>query len=450
MYTQMLRKEIDELKRKNKLKVCNIPVDSKFEIGAVLRYYQNQVPILFNEVKGYNMPLIGGLHGNRDLYYEFLNTSKDTRINDILNAITNPVKPKLVDYGPVMENIITENINIQKMFPVPISHEKDSSSYITAGMFVIKDTETRKTHIAVRRFQVNEGNSISAYVSPASPRLMDQMRNIEMSGKPMECAVVLGYDAAFLLASQISSAKYGVDKYEVDSSLRGEPLELVKCRTVDLEVPAQAEIVLEGIIPPNKRIKEGPFGELMSYYGGVSLHPIIEVRAIMCRNNPIFLHAFPCREEHLANGLIREAEIYAMLKNIVDVQDVNVTVGGGYRLHAIISIKKKDPGDGVSAILSALGSNKDLKHVVIVDDDVNIYDYKDVEFALATRVQASKDVIIVPDALGSALEASHVYKKTTDKVGIDATKPLGAGNEIFERVKIPGYEEIKDVGKYFR
>ena len=151
-------------------------------------------------------------------------------------------------------------------------------------------------------------------------------------------------------------------------------------------------------------------------------------------------------KRHLSNGLIREVEIYSALSSIVDVVDVNVTVGGGCRLHAIVSINKKNEGDGKSAIISSLGNSKDLKHVVVVDSDVDIYNYKDVEFALASRVQASEDVVIIKNALGSGLEASHVYKGLSDKMGIDATKPLNIN--LFDRAIIPNYEDI-NIDNYF-
>jgi len=449
METQMLRATLRQLEELGQLKVCDVPVDPKYELGAVLRYFENEQPILFNKVKGYNMPVVGGLYGNRDLYYKMTNTTPEERIFKYMNAIANPQPAKLVDYGPVKENIITRNIDIQKMFPVPTSHEKDASSFITAGMFVVRDPETGHSHMAVRRFQVHKGNIINALISAHSPALREQFAEFEKMNKPLECAVVLGYDATFLLASQIGSRRYGLNKYEVDSALRGEPLELVKCHSVDLEVPAYAEIVLEGVLLPNRREIEGPFGELMNYYGEVAPNPVMEVRTIMHRNNPIFQHAFPCREEHLANGLIREAELYAAVKNMVDVKDVNITVGGGCRLHAIISIRKKKEGDGKTAILAALGAFYDLKHVVVVDDDIDIYNVKSVELALASRVQASQDVVIIPGALGSGLEASHVARGVTDKMGIDATKPLGEKARYFEMAVIPGFEGKMDITKYF-
>ena len=442
----MLRFTLDKLEKSGYLKTCKKRVDKEFELGAVLRYFDNEVPIVFKNIKNYDTDLVGGVYGNRKIFNDLMDVNEENRIYKFMDAIANPKSYKEVKSGPIAQNIITKNIDINKLFPIPTSHEKDSSNFITAGMLIIKDPETNDTHMAVRRFQINDKDNISALVSGASPHLNKIIKKAELNNEKLECAIVLGYDAEFLIASQISSSKYGLDKYEVYSSLKNEPLEVIKCSSVDILVPAFCEIVIEGYLDSNKKIKEGPFGELMGYYGEVSNHPTIDVTAIMHRDNPIFQHAFPSREEHLSNGLIREVEIYSALKNIVDVIDINVTVGGGCRLHAVVKINKQNEGDGKSSILTALGSSKDLKHVVIVDGDVDIYNYKDVEFAIASRVQASEDVIIIPSALGSPLEASHVNKGLSDKMGIDATKPLD--NELFNRAIIPGYENI-NIDDYF-
>lgn len=446
MERQMLRASMQELEDRGQLLHCNKEVDPRFELGAVLKYFNNEQPILFNKVKGGKIPVIGAMFGNRNLYYQMIRATGEDRILKMMNAIANPKPTKLLTKGPVMENIITRNIDLSKMFPIPTFHGGDSSSYITAGIVVLKDPETGQRHTSVRRLQVNGGNEVNILV--ASPLAKSQYAFMENQNKSLEVAIILGYDYYLLLASQISSATYGVDKYEVDSALRGEPLELVKCKNVDLEVPAYAEIVLEGIMPPNKRVEEGPFGELMGYYGERALHPVVQVKTIMHRNNPIFQTSFPCREEHLANGLIREIELYGILKNLVDVKDVNVTVSGGCRFHTFISINKRSEGDGKSAIIGALASSNDVKHVVVVDEDVDIYNHDDMEWAIATRVQGSKDMVIVPCALGSGLEPSHVVRGVTDKVGIDATKPLGEAGKGFKRAIIPGYEKI-DIEKYF-
>lgn len=446
MEKQMLRYTLDRLRSKNRLLECNKEVDYVYEMGAVLKYFDNKKPVLFNKIKNNPLTSIGGLYGDREIIYDLLNINHENRIERFMDAIVNPEPYKVVKDGPIKENIIRRNIDLPKLLPINKFQEKDSSNFITAGVLVVKDPDTGKYFTSIRRLQVNGGNKLSALI--ASPKLTNDFLNLEKLNKPLEVAIVFGYDAPFLMASQISSATYGVDKYQIDSRLRGEPLELVKCETVDILVPANAEIVLEGRIVPGKREIEGPFGELMGYYGHVAPHPIIEVDAVMHRNNPIYQTAFPCREEHLSNGLIREVELYYHIKNQLDVVDVYVTEGGGYRFNAFISIRKHRQGDAKTAILAALGLNKDLKQVVIVDEDVNIFDLQDIEWAITTRSQASLDYVIVEGALGSSLEPSHDLRGITDKVGIDATKPLGDKDEKFHRAIIPGYDKI-EIKRYF-
>lgn len=446
MEKQMLRYTLEQLKNKGHLLECNKEVDYNFEMGAVLKHFNNKKPILFNKIKNNSMSSIGGLYGDRNIIYDLLNINHENRIQKFIEGIVNPKPYKVVKNGPVKENIIKRNIDLQKILPINKFQEKDSSTFITAGILVVKDSDTGKHYTSVRRLQVNGGNELSALI--ASPKLTNDFLELEKQGKSLEVAIVLGYDAASLMASQISSSTYGVDKYEIDSSLRGEPLELIKCETVDLLVPAYAEIVLEGRIVAGKRELEGPFGELMGYYGEQAPHPIIEIDCISHRNKPIYQTAFPCREEHVSNGLIREVELYYHLKNQVDVVDVYVTEGGGYRFNAFISINKKKPGDGKTAILAALGLNKDLKQVVIVDNDVDIFDLQDIEWAITTRTQASMDFTIVEGALGSSLEPSHDLRGVTDKLGIDATKPLVDEENKFHRAIIPAYDKI-DINKYF-
>lgn len=449
MEKQMLRSVLERLRNKKILMECKTSIDPKFELGAVLNYFHNEQPILFPNVKGYNMPVAAGLYGNRKNILDLLGASNQDRIFKFAQAIAAPQKYRLISQGAVQEKVITDNINLLKMLPVPTSNARDASPYLCAGMLVLKDFETGRTNMAVRRIQVNRGNTLNVLVSGASPRLNRHLVAFREQKKTLECAIVLGYDPFFLFASQISSEKYELDKYEVDSSLRGEPLEVVRCRTVNLEVPAWAEIVLEGVISPGKMNPEGPFAELMGYYSTVAPAPVMEVTAVTHRNNPIFQHAFPCKEEHLAYGMIKEAEIFAAAAHTIDIQDINLTIGGGCRLHAVASIRKRSPGDGKSAILSILGTYKDVKHVIIVDEDIDIYNMDAVEGAIASRVQATRDLVIIPGALGSLLEASHTERGITDKVGIDATKPLGEPARLYETAAIPGFDANFDIKKYF-
>lgn len=442
----MLRSTLSKMERMGVLLESDREVDKEYEMGGVLKHFNNKRPMLFNKVKGYSIRAAGGLFSDRDTMFNLMDVTREDRIFKFMDAIANPKPYKQLNDGPVKENIISRNIDLERVLPINKFNGKDSSEFITSGALVVRDPETGKFHTSVRRFQFNGRNELSALI--ASPKLTNDFLKLEEQNKPMDVAIVLGYDAQFLLASQISASRYGVDKYEVDSALRNEPLELVKCESNDLLVPAYAEIILEGKLVPGKRELEGPFGELMGYYGPQNPHPIIEIETVTHRDDPIFQVAFPCREEHITNGLIREVEMYMSLKNQVDVKDVYLTEGGGYRFNAVASINKQTEGDGKTAILSSLGENKDLKQVVIVDEDVDMYDVQDIEWAITTRSQADKDFEIIKGAVGSGLEPSHGLRGVSDKVGIDATKPLDDKNNKFERAFVPGYEKI-DIGKYF-
>lgn len=446
MSQQMLRSVLGSLKDKYNMLECDVPVDPKFQLGGILEKLGNDQPVLFKKVKGHQMPVIGGMFGNREMFYDMLGTTRQGRFTKILGAMASPKAPTRVSNGPVQENVIEGRIDLGKLLPLPTFHELDSSSFITAGVLAVRDPDTGKTYTSIRRFQYNGGNSLSVLVT--SQPLSGQIQRLREQKKTLEAAIILGYDHIFCLASQISSGLYGIDKYAFDSALRGEPLELVKCKTVDVEVPAQAEIVLEGVIHPEELKTEGPFGELMGYYGAVAEHPVMRVQCMTHRNDPIFQISAPCREEHLSNGLIRDVELYTHVGRLVEVVDANVTIGGGCRFHGVVSIKKKSEGDGKTAIIGALSSAKDLKHVVIVDEDIDIFDPLDVEGALASRVQASKDIVVIPGGLGTGLDPSHLINNTSDKVGIDATKPLGSMNDKFEKVRIPGYEAL-DLARFF-
>jgi UbiD family decarboxylase len=231
---------------------------------------------------------------------------------------------------------------------------------------------------------------------------------------------------------------YHTDKFDIAGALIGKSLDVVKCKTVDLEVLAEAEVVFEGRMLPHTREIEGPFGELAGYYGKQAPQPVIEISAVTYRNNPIWQTIHPSsHEELLPMAIVREATLLSTVRQVVPgIKDCVVTLNGASRCHAVIQIQKRHEGDGKQACLAAFASDKDLKHVVVVNDDVNIWDPNDVEWAIATRVQADQDIFIVPGAKGSPLEASHNLRGVSAKMGIDATYPLHAAEE-FKRKSIP-------------
>jgi 2,5-furandicarboxylate decarboxylase 1 len=268
-------------------------------------------------------------------------------------------------------------------------------------------------------------------------------RAAEAAGRPLEVAIAIGLDPILLLASQ-AIAPLGFDEYTIASALYDKPLELVKGDTVDIEVPAQAEIVLEGRLLPGVREIEGPFGEYPKYYGPASPKPVIELTAMTTRRNPIFQTIVAATMEHLLLGAIpRECGMLQVIRNAVpNVRAVHLTPGGTCRYHTVVSLDKQNEGEARNVMFAAFSSSQEIKRVVVVDKDVDIFDPIDVEWAMATRFQAGRDAVIVERALGNKLDPSS-SDGLSDKLGIDATVPLDAPPGRFERIRIPGEDKIK-------
>lgn len=421
-------------------------VDPEFELGRVVKSFKGRQPLLFEKVRGYDVPMVAGLGGDRKLLAESLGLRQEELVPRLIQAIRQPLPTRRVSSAPVQENVLTGRINLEEMFPICRYHEGDSARYLVSGVLVAKDSKTGNRLTSIRRMQYLGGNRVNVLIS--SPDLMEQYLHLERRGEPMEVAVMFGVVPGVILSSQISTHLYQCDKLNVAGALLGKPLDVVPCKTVELEVLAEAEVVLEGRMLPYVRVMEGPFGELAGYYGNSSPQPVIEFTALTFRNNPIWQTIFPSSyEERLPMAIAREAVLYSTVRQVVPgLQRVHVTLGGVGRYHAILSIEKRAEGDGKQALLASFAADKDLKHVVVVDDDVDIFDWEDVEWAIATRVQADKDVFIVPGANGSSLEPSHQLREVTAKMGIDATKPLRHA-DLFRRTRVPG-EETFDVRDY--
>jgi 2,5-furandicarboxylate decarboxylase 1 len=438
-----VRALIDNWEARGLLSRVEREVDQKYELGAVIRHFNGAKPLLFEKVKGYTSPLVAGLGGDRTLLADSMGITEKELIPKIMESIVNPIPTRTLGTGPVHENVIMGEFDLDDLFPIPTYHAEDSGQYYVSGILVVKDVTGRKRYTSIRRMQFLGRNRTNILIT--SPELNEQYKYYEERNESMEIAVMFGVVPAVVLSSQISTHLYHTDKLDVAGALLGQPLDVVQCKTVDLEVLAEAEIVLEGKMIPLERVTEGPFGELAGYYGTISPQPVVEITAVTFRDDPINQTIFPSSyEERLPMALVREVTLLSTVRQVVpNVKEVHITMGGVGRYHAVIQIKKLSEGDGKQAALAAFASDKDLKHVVVVNDDVDIFDPNDVEWAIATRVQADEDIFIVPGAKGSPLEASHTIKGVTAKMGIDATYPL-AYAEDFKRTSVPLEIKIED------
>jgi 2,5-furandicarboxylate decarboxylase 1 len=438
-----LRSWLEALETRGYLKIVKREVDPFFELAAVAKKADGQWAVKFEKVKGYSMPVVAGILSTRQMIAEAMGVSIAEVVTKFAGAQANPVPCRLIsrEQAPVKEVIIRDHIDIVSMFPVPTHHEKDAGPYITAALLIAKDPSTGVRNVSIHRLQVLGPNKLGILILPR--HLWHIFQKAEENNQPLEVALVIGADPLTLLASQ-AITPFGFDELEIAGALHGEPLQLVKCETVDIEVPAYAEIVLEGRLLPGVREMEGPFGEYPKYYGPASKKPVIVIDAVTCRRQPIYQTIVAATKEHLLLGAIpREAGLFQIVKQAVPtVQAVHLTPGGACRYHAVIAIDKRNEGEAKNAMFAAFASSAEIKHVVVVDKDVDIFNSEDVEWAIATRCQAGRDVIIISGAHGNKLDPSS-DDGISDKMGIDATVPLGAPAERFEKIKIPDFEKIR-------
>ena len=235
----------------------------------------------------------------------------------------------------------------------------------------------------------------------------------------------------------------GHDELEIAGALAGRPIDVVRCLTNEVRVPADAEIVIEGRILPDVREPEGPFGEFPQYYGERANRHVMQVDAVTTREHPLFHMIVGGGLEHLLLGAIpREATILASLqRNFPGVEDVHLGLGGVGRYHLSIKLRKSQDGEGKNVLLGAFAAHYDIKQAIVVDTDVDIHDPREVEWAVATRFQADRDLIIIPHSQGSKLDPSS-DNGVGAKMGLDATIPVGAPEMKFKRIRVPGEMEV--------
>lgn len=403
-------------------------VSAKYEVAKVLREHPKDV-VVFENVKDCNMKIISGICNTRDKIARGISVTVPEITKRIMKATENPITVKNI------ENV-KENFNTQKepdltKIPVPTYYKKDGGAYITAGVVIAKDPETGIRNASIHRMLVSGKDKLGIRIVPRN--LYTYYKKAEEMDKPLDIAIAIGMHPATLLATT-TSVPITTDELEVANNFHNGNMKLIKCESVDLNVP-DAEIIMEGKILPHEREPEGPFVDLTDTYDVVRNEPIIKLNKIHYKEDPFYHAIMPAGFEHrLLQGLPQEPRIYnAVLNTVPTVQNVVLTEGGCCWLHAAVSIKKQTQGDGKNVLMAALAAHPSLKHAIVVDEDVDIFDPEDLEYAIATRVKGDDDIMIVPGARGSSLDPCAKPDGTTTKIGVDATKPLDK-LEKFERV----------------
>ncbi len=401
---------------------------------------QARGPLLFERVKGYADAAVGNVAGNRRCLTEGLAVSDRDLGKKMLDAIEHPIDPVVVGSGPCKEVVHRADDADLSMFPIPLISTKDGGPYLGGGIVVTKHPEFGR-NVGFYRMMYRTPREMNMGVLTHSDMYFNYARARE-EGRPLEIAIAVGVHLTEQLAASYQ-APLDVDEFSVAGGLRGEAVRLVRCETVDLEVPADAEVVIEGEVLPDGWVHdEGRFGEWTWFLGEVVRMPILRVRAITTRKNPIFHALHMPWENDWLKGPIVEGTAYRVLRQArIDVRAVNATLGGGCAAVLHVAIKKHSPGEGKDALHALLSAIRPLKYAVVTDDDVDIYDTDEIDWALAFRVQPDRDTVIVSGVRGTLLDPSTRPWElkpgeiaTTSKIGIDATIPDRAPRGRFERM----------------
>lgn len=437
-----LRDCVTRLEKEGDLVRVRREVDRTFELSAVAKKLDGQA-VLFENVRGFSMPVVMGTEGTKDRIARNLGVKRHELIDRFARAIGNPIPWQTVSDGPVCARVLRPPFDLGTILPVPHHYEKEPAPFITGGMIVARDPDSGVLNLSYQRMQLKGGTRCGMYIQPR--HLLQIHAKNAARGRPTEVAVVCGMDTAVRLAAGTWGANIPLelDEFAIAGGLRGRALEMVRGQTVDLEVPADAEVVIEGVVLPDVLEPEGPMAEFTGVYGGTEPKHVFEARAIMMREDAFYHDLLPFGSEHLLMlGLPYEGVLYRYVKAVIPgLHDVHITPGGCGKFLAVLAMTKRDDGDAKNAILSAFGAIRDIKIVMAVDPDIDIGNPTELQFALATRVQGDRDIFMIPGTKGNDLDPiQDVYGYIT-KIGIDATKPL-ARAERFELAKIPGYDAI--------
>ncbi len=396
-------------------------VDPYLEIARILNENDGKV-VIFENVENSEFKVVGGICSSRDNFAKALGVKKGGLLKTIGDAIKKPEKPEIVKKG-VCQEVIAENVDLSKL-PILTCTRKDMGPYITSGVFIASDPGYG-LNVSFHRASPISENTLVARICQR-----DLYRYIERAKGELDVAICIGLNPSVLLSAAIS-ADISVNELAIANSLKR--LELVRCKTNNLLIPADSEIVLEGKIT-KERHKEGPFPDVTRTYDITRNEPVIEINCITHRKNPIYQALLPASREHeLLMGMPREPVIYNAVNEVCKCKDVLLTHGGCSWLHGIVQIEKRNSKDGKSAIEAALKAHRSMKHVIIVDDDIDIHNPGEVEWAIATRFQAG-DNLVTKREKGSSLDPSADKDRTTYKLGLDATIPSNKPRNKFKKI----------------
>lgn len=434
-----LRGWLDHLQANGRLTLVDPDVDLRFGVAGVANRLDGISASIFPSPSGHPVPVISGLLSDRRWMAEAAGVDEDRLTASFEAACLDPIEAEEVD-DPTCQQVVHQDVDLTSLLPIPTHNEHDHGAYITAGLLISRRPDTGAQNVSIHRLQVSGPNRLGALLLPRHTLAYFSER--ERRDEDLEIAIIVGVDPLTLMASQ-AIVPIDHDELEISGALRGAPLPVVRCTTNDVRVPADAEFVLEGRLLSGVREPEGPFGEFPQYYGERAERHVIDIDAVTHRESPLYHTIVGGGLEHLLLGAIpREASFLAHLRRTFPcVRDVHLSRGGTCRYHLYVQVESPAPGEAKNVIVGALATHYDVKHVTVVDTDVDLHDPAEVEWAVATRFQATRDLVVIDGTQGSKLDPSTV-EGVGGKMGLDATVPVGAPEMRFKRIRVPGQDDL--------
>ena len=442
-----LRSFLEEMEKKGEVLHVKEEVSPRFEASSIMKAFDGGPVLFFDKVKSHKTKIVANICGTRERICSALNVNSEELYQKLINAWKTPIPPKIVKDGPVKE--VVEKASLSGI-PILTHFERDAGAYITSAIVSARSTDGKIENVSIHRLLVLDDKHLTIRLVPRQLFKLWQMAKEEK--RDLEIAIALGLHPAVSLAAT-SPAPFGVSEFGIANALLENKMRLIKCENVEAYAPAEAEIVLEGIMSVEKETVEGPFVDVTGTYDIQRSQPIIELAGMMHRENYLYQALLSSGAEHrLLMGLPRETRVWEATKKVVPiVKAVNLSSGGCGWLHAVISIEKQTEGDGKNALMATFAAHPSLKHAIVVDTDIDVCNLEEVEWAIATRFQANEDLVIIPNVRGSTIDPSADQETgLTTKLGIDATRPLTKPQEKFERAKIPTNKRITEIIKEMR
>ena len=440
-----LRDYISLIKKNNELKIVKSQVSTKYEIAGITAKVDGSYAVMFEKIKESKFRLISNLVGTRKRFSQAVGSNEKGIHQKVISSIKKARKPKITSKGKFMENK-SRDLSI---LPIVTHFEKESGPFITSSIVYVKNPDTGKQNSSFHRMMPIDKNHFSLRMVEGR-HLHRCFVDAKEHGEDLKIAITIGVHPAISIAGAYQ-ADWGKDEIDIANSLLDGKLTLSKLPITGLNVPSGTEIVMEGKILQDKTHPEWMV-EMLQTYDHRRQQPVFELENLYFRNNPIFHDVLSGYSEHrLLMGMPIESKLNGDLKKAFpQTIQVSMTNGGCNWLHAVVQIKKKNNSDPKKIIKKTFESHRSLKQVTIVDEDIDPNNAESVEYAMATRFQAEKDLVIFTKVRGSSLDPSSDQKNLqTSKMGIDATKSLSKRPEGFEIAEIPKMDKIK-LAKYFK